>query len=555
MVDDKIVLTVSELSICFPELQNFVAVNKLSFNLCKGKNLAIVGESGSGKSLLALSIIGLQPSNALLKGTINFDGKNLCGQSISLKTWQQIRGKEIGMIFQEPMSALNPVQTVGQQLKESILTHQKISESTAEKKCLEWIKKVKIANPEKIYNRYPHQLSGGQKQRIMIAMAMCQEPKILLADEPTTALDATVQLEIVQLMKSLQSEFGTAMVFITHDLSLAAEIADEILVMQSGHLVEYGAAKVVFESPKEIYTKALIACRPQLSNKGKKLMTINDFTAKPDGVSVTNHNKKNIGDEILNVRNLKVRYADGKNFLGKTTHYFQAVNDVSFFIGKGETLGLVGESGCGKSTIGKALMGLAPIQSGNIFLKQKEIKVKRRTDWGVIRKDIQLIFQDPYASLNPRHNIMDIITEPLKIHQNKKDPYKEAIQLLEMVQLPQNALYKYPHQFSGGQRQRIGIARALALKPKILICDESVSALDVSVQAQILNLLQSLQAEFGLAYLFISHDLSVVHYMADKIIVMRKGEIVESGDANQIITNPQSLYTKTLVNAMPKNSY
>lgn len=548
------ILSVNDLSVCFPSAQNFEAVKGVSFSLEQGKTLAIVGESGSGKSLIALTLMGLQPKEAVIKGEINLkeDGQTKALHLLKQQEWQSFRGKKLGMIFQEPMSALNPVQCVGQQILESILQHQSISHKQARTKAIEWIEKVKLPEPERIYYRFPHQLSGGQKQRIMIAMAMCNQPQILLADEPTTALDATVQQEIVLLMKSLQAETRTAMIFITHDLGLTAAIADDIMVMNHGQCIEYGSVTEILKHPKANYTKALLSCRPDINNKGKKLPVIADFL-------VGNNQQENLplpkdsSSLMLHIKELNVWYPEGKNLFGKTTQYFKAVNGVSFDIAKGKTIGLVGESGCGKSTIGKSLMGLAPIKSGTIQLSDFAIEKFKGNDWNKARKLMQLVFQDPYASLNPRRTIAEIITEPLIIHhlQKGKNLQKEAERLLDLVQLPKNAGQRYPHQFSGGQRQRIGIARALALEPQILICDESVSALDVSVQAQILNLLKELQYELELSYLFISHDLAVVHYMSDEILVMQKGEIVERGTADQIILNPKEEYTRKLIAAVP----
>lgn len=547
------VLSVTGLTISFPA-QEFTAVKEVSFSLSKGSTLAIVGESGSGKSLMALSLMGLQPKAANIQGTLDFyfDGQTTAAASLTQKAWEPYRGSKLGMIFQEPMSALNPTQTVGSQVRECILQHSKLSSAAARQKAEAWIGKVKLPDPKRIYKRYPHQLSGGQKQRIMIAMAMCNHPEVLIADEPTTALDATVQQEIIQLMQELQSATETAMIFITHDLALAAEIADEILVMQSGIPVEYGTAAQVLQEPQHPYTQALLSCRPQITNKGKKLPVIADFlagntvhTALPQAANTAG------ADTLLSVRGLQVWYPEEKNLFGKTTHFFKAVNGISFDIREGTTLGLVGESGCGKSTTGKALMGLAPVRAGSILFQNRDIARLKGKDWNPVRREIQLIFQDPYASLNPRHTVGNIITEPLHIYHSRGNKARETERLLDLVQLPKTAANRYPHQFSGGQRQRIGIARALALHPRLLICDESVSALDVSVQAQVLNLLKELQYEMKLSYLFIAHDLSVVHYMSDEIIVMQAGMAVEQGSPDDILLHPQEPYTQKLVAAVP----
>lgn len=549
-----ILLSVQSLSIRFAA-QKFEAVKSVNFELNKGETLAVVGESGSGKSLIALSLMGLQPKNAILSGDIfwHTENKSVAVLNFENKEWQHVRGRDFGMIFQEPMTALNPLISIGNQIAECISRHQNCTTKIAKNLALQWIEKVQIPTPKKTYNRYPHQLSGGQKQRVMIAMAMCNKPAVLIADEATTALDATVQNEVVQLMKNLQKETNTALIFITHDLALAANIADTILVMQKGELIEMGAANAVLKNPQMPYTQALLSCRPTVKSKGKKLPIIADFLNGNSILQPIEKQNTTKNEELLRVENLNIWYPEKVNLWGKTTQHFKAVNDVSFSIAKGETLGLVGESGCGKSTIGKSLMGLVSIHSGDIFFENKKINTHHTADWNTLRQDIQLIFQDPYASLNPRHTIEEIITEPLKINRSKNaiDFTKEAARLLSLVQLPTIAAKLYPHQFSGGQRQRIGIARALATQPKLLICDESVSALDVSIQAQILNLLQDLQSQLFLSYLFISHDLSVVHYIADKILVMQHGKIVESGTANDILLSPQNPYTQQLIGAMP----
>jgi peptide/nickel transport system ATP-binding protein len=558
MTANKRTLSVSNLSISFAGTQVFQAVNDVSFHLNQGDTLAIVGESGSGKSLMALSLIGLQPRTANVKGSANLQAgrEQWALMTLSEHAWQALRGNKIGMIFQEPMSALNPIMTVGKQICECILVHQKLSKKAAEAIAIEWLTKVQLPQPDKIYDRFPHQLSGGQKQRVMIAMAMCCNPLLLLADEPTTALDATVQKDIVALMKVLQREHNSTMIFITHDLALAAEIADHILVMYRGACVEYGTTEEVLHHPKQAYTKALLSCRPDVEHKGKRLPVIADFMGNErTDIKLVPVVQNDISlDPILNVSNLQVWFPQEKNLLGKPLSYFKAVNGISFEIFKGETLGLVGESGCGKSTVSRSLMGLAPIYGGKVLFKDTDLAGLRGNKWNAIRRDIQMIFQDPSASLNPRMKVADIISEPLLVHNimSRKDALLEAKRLIDLVHLPQDSLQRYPHQFSGGQRQRIGIARSLSLKPQLLICDESVSALDVSVQAQILNLLKEIQSIFNLSYLFISHDLSVVHYMSERILVMKQGQIVESGSANDILLRPQELYTQQLIAAMPK---
>ena len=562
MNEDNAILQVNGLHISFGGMQPFTAVNNLSFSVAKGKTLAIVGESGSGKSLTALALMGLQPKTATLAGHLQLHTDDRSTIDLSQlshnKQSPSPRGQHISMVFQEPMSALNPVMKVGKQLQEAIAIHQNISKSEARKLAIEWLAKVQLPDPAKIYDRYPHQLSGGQKQRIMIAIAMCNHPELLIADEPTTALDVTVQQEIMHLMHYLQQEHQSAMIFITHDLALAATIADEVLVMYKGEAMEYGPAKDVLTNPQHAYTQALLACRPSPDHKGQILPVVADFL-DPAKTQVGKelpeaHNQSTITTEkILQVNNLKIWFPEQTTLLGKATHHFKAVDDVSFAINRGETLGLVGESGCGKSTLSKALIGLLPIKSGNMLFSDLDLANISLQQWKEVRTSIQMIFQDPYSSLNPRMTIGDTIKEPLAIHNivAKRDLDKEVLRLLDIVQLPATAFSKYPHEFSGGQRQRIGIARALSVKPQLLICDESVSALDVSIQAQILNLLKQLQRDFELTYLFISHDLSVVHYISDRVMVMQAGKIVETGDAVQVLKHPNNDYTKRLIAAMP----
>jgi len=538
---------------------NFTAVNDISFEIKQGQTLAIVGESGSGKSLTALALMGLLPKTATLSGRITLYSGSQEYQlnKIDDKTWQRLRGRETAMVFQEPMSSLNPIMKVGKQLAECILAHQSITANKAKQLAVEWLGKVQLPEPAKLYDRYPHQLSGGQKQRVMIAMAMCNHPVLLIADEPTTALDVTVQQEIIKLMSYLQQEHNTAMIFITHDLALAATIADEVLVMYRGNVAEYGAAQQVLKQPKDAYTKALLASKPDAKHKGEYLPTVADFIDAAERhatIVIKPHTLIAASNEaLLRVKDLKVWFAEERNMLGKPVQYFKAVDDVSFEIYKGEVLGLVGESGCGKSTLSKSLIGLLPVHSGQILFGDKNLATMPAADWRGVRKQIQMIFQDPYASLNPRMTVGDMLEEPLRVHSivPNSELRKEALRLLELVQLPADAMKRYPHQFSGGQRQRIGIARALALRPQLLICDESVSALDVSVQAQILNLLKELQQEFQLTYLFISHDLSVVHYISDRVMVMKAGKIIESGDAAQVLKHPKDAYTQKLIGSMP----
>lgn len=545
------IIQASNLKISFGD---FVAVKGISFAVEEGKTLAIVGESGSGKSLTALSLMGLLPKGAAISGSLQLNTNNQAYNlhAVDNTQWQQLRGKEMGMVFQEPMSSLNPVMKIGKQLAEVILTHQQVDNQTAKQQAIEWLRKVQLPNPETLYERYPHQLSGGQKQRVMIAMAMCNKPVLLIADEPTTALDVTVQQEVIALMRNLQQEHQTAMIFITHDLALASQIADEVLVMYQGEVMEYGKAADVLRNPQHAYTKALLACKPNAANKGKRLPIVADFL-NGEMPAATQQTEAPIGDTILQVNKLRVWFTENKDWLGRPVDYFKAVDDVSFELKRGEVLGLVGESGCGKSTISRSLMGLLPVHEGQIVFNGEDIAKLHTKDWTRIRRQIQMVFQDPYASLNPRMTVGDMLMEPLRTHNivPRNELQKEAQRLLDLVQLPADSMKRYAHQFSGGQRQRIGIARALALRPQLMICDESVSALDVSVQAQILNLLKDLQREFNLTYLFISHDLNVVHYISHRVMVMQAGHIVEAGDATQVLQQPHNDYTKRLIAAMP----
>lgn len=559
--DTTNILEVHNLAIAFGSGQDrFIAVEDLSFAIQKGKTLAIVGESGSGKSVTAMSLMGLLPKTASISGSIRLnDGQHQyeLSQMHDNSTWQHIRGKVAGMVFQEPMSSLNPVMKIGRQLAESLSIHHKTGAKEAKAQAIDWLRKVQLPNPEKMYDRYPHQLSGGQKQRVMIAMAMCNHPVLLIADEPTTALDVTVQKEVLQLMHQLQQQHDTAMIFITHDLALAAETADKVLVMYRGKPMEYGDAADVFSNPQHPYTKALIACKPSPEYKGKRLPVVSDFLIdKKDAMVTKTISQPHVvsSEDILKVNDLEIWFTEEKNFWGKPVQYFKAVNGVSFSMKKGEVLGLVGESGCGKSTISKSLMGLLPVRDGQILFKGKDLARLPQQGWTQVRREIQMIFQDPFASLNPRMTVGDTLMEPLRTHSivAVNELGKESQRLLDLVQLPADAIRRYPHEFSGGQRQRIGIARALAVRPDLLICDESVSALDVSVQAQILNLLKDLQQEFQLSYLFISHDLTVVQYISDRVMVMQAGRIVESGDAMQILQHPAHPYTQRLIDAMPE---
>lgn len=543
-------LSVRDLTLSFG---SHVAVKDLSFQMQQGKTLAIVGESGSGKSLTALSIMGLLPPGAQQSGAVflNIGETELRLNQLSEKDWQTLRGAKIGMVFQEPMSALNPVMTVGRQITELLQLHKNLNAAQAKTTAVQWLQKVQLPAPAETFEKYPHQLSGGQKQRVMIAMALCCEPVLLLADEPTTALDATIQKEVLLLMKKLQEEVGAATIFITHDLTVARYMADDILVMLKGRAVEYGPAAVVLQQPTANYTKALLACRPSPAQKGSPLPTVSSFLEGDRAMSSPYLlSPRPVGEVLLQANDISVWYEAPKGF-GKKAETFHAVKAVSFDLYQGEVLGLVGESGCGKSTLGRSMMGLEPIRAGQLIFKNRDLAGLSEKEWRRVRREIQMVFQDPFAALNPRMTVGDAITEPMRVVLNKsnREARQEARRLMDLVGLPVDALKRYPHQFSGGQRQRINIARALALQPELLICDESVSALDISIQAQILNLLQELQRELGLTMLFISHDLNVVYYLSHRVLVMQAGRLVAAGPADQILLRPEDAYTQKLVAA------
>lgn len=552
-------LKVDQLHIKFPEgKEEKYIVENVSFELKKNSIFGIVGESGSGKSMTSLAIIGLLPKNAIVEGRVLFNEVNMVAQSD--KDFLKIRGNKIGMIFQEPMSSLNPTMTCGKQVAEVLKQHTNLKRSAIVEEVLSLFEKVKLPRPEGIFKSYPHQISGGQKQRVMIAMAIACKPDVLIADEPTTALDVTVQKEIISLLKSLQQENSMSILFISHDLSLVSEIADEVLVLQNGKVIEQGSAESIFIHPKEEYTKALIASKPKLDRRMKKLPTVEDFVQDTVGVveysnqeRIDFHQKLYAQKPLLVLNDVKKYYL--KSALFSKEEVVKAVDGVSFKIYEGETLGLVGESGCGKTTLGRTILHLEDSSGGTLFYRGKDITKLNPAELKALRKEVQIIFQDPFSSLNPRITVGEAILEPMKVHQilpNDKERKSYVVELLEKVGLSKEHYHRYPHEFSGGQRQRIGIARAIALRPKLIICDESVSALDVSVQAQVLNLLNSLKKEFNFSYIFISHDLSVVKYMSDQLVVMNKGKIEEIGDADAIYKSPKSTYTKNLINAIPK---
>ena len=538
------------------------ALKNISLSLDRNEIFAIVGESGSGKSVTALSILQLLSKTAKFKsGKIIFseDGKNEIDLvRLSEKDLQKVRGNKIAMIFQEPMTSLNPVFTCGDQVAESLQLHKKISSGEAKQQAIEWFKKVKLPEPEKAFLKYPHQLSGGQKQRVMIAMAMCCKPSLLICDEPTTALDVTVQKNILLLIKELQEEQKMGVIFITHDLGVVSEIADKIAVMYKGEIVETNSIKEIFVNPQHSYTKGLLACRPIFHKKGEKLPVVNDFLEGKKAETIEEQEIGNIEKDktetLLQVNNLSVWFPVKKNLFGKSLSFTKAIDGVSFDVIKGETLGLVGESGCGKTTLGRTLLRLIEPTAGSIIYNGDDLTKKTIDEIKPLRKDIQLVFQDPYSSLNPRLMIGSAISEPLKVHgqyKTEKQRKEKVIELLEKVNLDSNHFNRYPHEFSGGQRQRIVIARTLALNPSFIICDEPVSALDVSVQAQVLNLLNDIKKEFGFTTIFISHDLGVVRYISDRIMVMHKGKIVEQGAADEVYYHPKNEYTKNLIASIP----
>jgi len=580
---EDFLLSVRNLQVAFRGDESLVyAVKNISFDLAQGRTLGIVGESGSGKSATALAIMGLLgESGKITNGEVLFRPSGevpIDLVRVSPKKMLKYRGDRMAMVFQEPMTSLNPLFTCGYQVIEAICLHRQVSRQEAETLTIQLFDEVKLPNPQQLIERYPHELSGGQLQRVMIAMAISCNPQLIIADEPTTALDVTVQATILKLLKEIQRSRGMSMIFITHDLGILAEIADQAIVMNQGEVVEYGDTQAIFKTPQHPYTKGLIACRPQPDRQLRLLPTVSDFMEIQNGQMVEKEPNASYleivppeeianrlselqkQEPILSVQNLRIEFPI-RSILGLKKRYFVAVNNISFDIFRGETFGLVGESGCGKTTTGRAILGLINGVMGSVKFEGQEISHLKGESLRKLRCDLQVVFQDPYGSLNPRMSVGDAIAEPLIVHshQERFARYRKAearrdraAYLLERVGLSKSAMRRYPHEFSGGQRQRICIARALVLNPKLIIADEPVSALDVSVQAQVLNLLKELQAEFGLTYIFISHDLGVVKFMSDRIMVMNKGEIVELGTAESVYNNPQELYTQKLISAIPK---
>ena len=571
MENKDIILEVKDLSVAF---DGRTVVEGLNYRLHRGTTLGIVGESGSGKSVSTLALMGLLPHNATVAGHAWLSDPSGKSDPTDLLTlgengFRHIRGNHISMIFQEPMTSLNPVQKCGAQVLEMMRAHLPKELKNPKEHVIELFKEVLLPRPEKIFDSYPHELSGGQKQRVMIAMALINHPDIIVADEPTTALDVTVQKTILDLLCSLQRRHGTSIIFITHDLGVVSQVADEVLVMYRGHVVEQGSADSVLHHPQQPYTRGLLACRPPLDSKPRRLPTVEDYMEGKDLEGPNNlkgYKDLKASVPLIEVKNLSVTYPLKKNLFGKPLQTLQAVDGLTFDILEGETLGLVGESGCGKSTLGRALLRLIDHSAGSVSYRDTPLDRLSSREMRTLRPKLQIIFQDPYSSLNPRITIGDAIVEPLRVHRRRQDDKttrrqdlqdssslkERVLALMQQVGLQPDWYSRYPHELSGGQRQRVCIARALILQPELVVCDESVSALDVSVQAQVLNLLNELKERHHFTYLFITHDLSVVHYMADRIMVMQKGKVVESGTPDDLFHHPQTDYTRTLIDAIPR---
>ena len=566
-MDSAPLLSIKNLCVDFVTPDNSLrAVDNASFDVPMGKTIGIVGESGSGKSVTSLAVMRLlsQPP-AIISGEILCNGQDLL--KLPAEQMRKIRGDKISMIFQEPMTSLNPVFKTGAQVAETLMLHRGMNKKDAWNKAIELFTQVGIPNPSQKVHAYPHEMSGGQKQRVMIAMAIACDPKLLICDEPTTALDVTIQKQVLELLKKLQEEYKMSMLFITHDLSVIADIADEVVVMYRSKIVEQGNSKGIFENAQHPYTKGLIACRPNLGANPRRLLTVSDFmdeqgnelkvTKERVQVFEKDYVAKDGNEILLEVKDLHTHFPIKGGLFGRTVDEVKAVNGVSFQLKRGKTLGLVGESGCGKTTLGRTILRLIEPTSGLIKYGGQDITSLGHEQMRLLRRKMQIIFQDPYSSLNPRMTVGQILTEPLVVHGlggNKAERLGAAKELMEKVGLKANQLNRYPHEFSGGQRQRICIARALMLRPEFVICDESVSALDVSIQAQVLNLLQDLQEEFKLTYIFISHDLGVVNYISDDVGVMYAGKLLELDRADQIYKHPKEDYTRALLSAIPKGN-
>lgn len=570
-MQQKPLLTVESLSVEFTSEEGVVqAVREVSFSLGAGETMGLVGESGSGKSVTALSIMGLLSRRAarVTGGHIWFEHPEL-GRldllQLSDRQMQQVRGRHIGMIFQEPMTSLNPVKRCGEQVEEVLLWHRQARGGEAKQRVLKLFEEVRLPQPERIFRAYPHQLSGGQRQRVMIAMAIACKPRLLIADEPTTALDVTVQNSILDLLQQLQQSHGMSVIFITHDLGVVGLIASRAAVMLRGSIVEQGSIKKIFKSASHPYTRALVACRPGRGDRPLRLPVVKDFLEAGDDLPEVfieasearrkRHHRIYAQEPVLEVNDLTTRFVTRRSFFGKALRHQDAVDGVSFSVYCGETLGLVGESGCGKTTLGRSIMRLVEPSGGRIIYRGIDLAALSAAGLKKFRPRLQIIFQDPYSSLTPGMPIGKAIVEPMRVHgilANERERREKVLSLLERVGLEARHFYRYPHEFSGGQRQRIAIARALALQPEFIICDESVSALDVSVQAQVLNLLNELKEDFNLTYIFISHDLSVVRYMADRILVMQAGKMVELGEADALYASPRQDYTLKLIRSIPE---
>jgi peptide/nickel transport system ATP-binding protein len=576
MSEKNNILTIRDFSLDLKNDEEWKPIlHHVSLDLPQGKTLGIVGESGSGKSVTALSVMRLiEPKIVRVTGGDILFHDTRTGQEVNLlslteKQLRSVRGARIAMIFQEPMTSLNPVIRCGEQIMEALQLHTSMTKKEAHSRVIELFEEVMLPRPEKIFTAYPHELSGGQKQRVMIAMALSCNPDILIADEPTTALDVTVQKGILELLKRLQAAHNISVIFITHDLGVVAQIADDVAVLFHGEVVEKGSVRDIFDNPKHPYTQGLIACRPTLDKRLHQLPTVSDFlhahdnnlpsplvtfTAVTDEERAERHKQLYQGEPLIRIEHLSKKYPLRKEHLFSKREYVYALKDVSLDIYEGETLGLVGESGCGKTTLGRTLLRLIEPDEGRIYYKGQELTRLSQRQMRSIRKDLQIILQDPYSSLNQRLTVGDTLMEPMQFHRlygNQRERKKRVIELLERVGLNESHFYRYPHEFSGGQRQRISIARALAVNPRFIICDESVSALDVSVQAQVLNLLNELKQEFKFTYIFISHDLSVVKFMSDRMAVMQNGQIVEMNEADSVYRQPQTDYTRTLIDAIP----